>query len=90
MNGTQLGELNRSPCLLPLANYSHLILLTTDIPIRAFGPQARLVFVNYAREEDFQKLQEMNVTVSGNIVIAKYGKIYRGDKVSCATNSTIC
>ena len=32
--------------------------------------------------EDFMKLREMNISVTGHIVIAKYGKIYRGDKVS--------
>lgn len=44
--------------------------------------QARLVYVNYAMVEDFQELREMNISVKGQIVIAKYGKIYRGDKVS--------
>jgi len=47
-----------------------------------FLPQARLVYVNYAMIEDFKKLRDMNIIVSGHIVIAKYGKIYRGDKVS--------
>lgn len=41
-----------------------------------------MVYVNYAMVEDFKKLREMNVSVKGHIVIAKYGKIYRGDKVS--------
>ena len=40
------------------------------------------MYVNYAMVEDFKKLREMNISVSGHIVIAKYGKIYRGDKVS--------
>lgn len=40
------------------------------------------MYVNYAMVEDFKKLRDMNITVSGHIVIAKYGKIYRGDKVS--------
>lgn len=44
--------------------------------------QAHLVYVNYAKVEDFIKLREMNISVAGHIVIAKYGKIYRGDKVS--------
>ena len=40
------------------------------------------MYVNYAMVEDFIKLKEMNISVAGHIVIAKYGKIYRGDKVS--------
>ena len=43
------------------------------------------MYVNYARVEDFQELRKMNINVSGNIVFAKYGKIYRGDKVSMST-----
>ena len=31
--------------------------------------------------EDFEKLSELNISCSGHIVIAKYGKIFRGDKV---------
>lgn len=38
--------------------------------------------MNYARVEDFEKLKTLGVTVAGHIVIAKYGKIFRGDKVS--------
>ena len=44
------------------------------------------MYVNYAMVEDFIKLREMNISVAGHIVIAKYGKIYRGDKVSAFTN----
>nr|XP_053627349.1 N-acetylated-alpha-linked acidic dipeptidase 2-like isoform X2 [Cherax quadricarinatus] len=40
-----------------------------------------VVYVNYARVEDFDKLEELNVNVSGCIVIARYGKIFRGNKV---------
>ena len=40
------------------------------------------MYVNYAMVDDFEKLREMNISVSGHIVIAKYGRIYRGDKVS--------
>nr|XP_053627350.1 glutamate carboxypeptidase 2-like [Cherax quadricarinatus] len=40
-----------------------------------------VVYVNYARVEDFDKLEELNVNVSGCIVIARYGKIFRGNKL---------
>lgn len=45
------------------------------------------MYVNYAMVEDFMKLKEMNISVAGHIVIAKYGKIYRGDKVSAFSSS---
>lgn len=43
-----------------------------------------LVYVNYGREEDFEALAKLGVNVSGTIVIARYGKIFRGNKVRCA------
>jgi hypothetical protein len=44
--------------------------------------QGDLVYVNYARTEDFFKLErEMNINCTGKIVIARYGKVFRGNKV---------
>lgn len=38
--------------------------------------------MNYGRTEDFFQLErEMGVNVSGRIVIVRYGKIFRGNKV---------
>uniref|UniRef100_A0A286Y0N5 glutamate carboxypeptidase II n=2 Tax=Cavia porcellus TaxID=10141 RepID=A0A286Y0N5_CAVPO len=58
-------------------------------PFSAFSPQGvpegDLVYVNYARIEDFFKLeQDMKINCSGKIVIARYGKIFRGNKVKNA------
>ncbi|XP_058519702.1 N-acetylated-alpha-linked acidic dipeptidase 2 [Ochotona princeps] len=58
-------------------------------PYNAFSPQGTpegdLVYVNYARTEDFFKLErEMNINCTGKIVIARYGKIFRGNKVKNA------
>uniref|UniRef100_A0A8C8ZDN0 N-acetylated-alpha-linked acidic dipeptidase 2 n=1 Tax=Prolemur simus TaxID=1328070 RepID=A0A8C8ZDN0_PROSS len=58
-------------------------------PYNAFSaqgmPEGDLVYVNYARTEDFFKLErEMNINCSGKIVIARYGKIFRGNKVKNA------
>lgn len=39
------------------------------------------MYANYARVEDFFELEDLNINVTGKIVIARYGKIYRGDKV---------
>uniref|UniRef100_A0ABM5FW75 N-acetylated-alpha-linked acidic dipeptidase 2 isoform X1 n=2 Tax=Pogona vitticeps TaxID=103695 RepID=A0ABM5FW75_9SAUR len=55
-------------------------------PYNAFSaqgtPVADLVYVNYGRTEDFFKLErEMGINCTGKIVIARYGKIFRGNKV---------
>ena len=50
----------------------------------AFSPSgdvtADVVYANYGRLEDFQKLQEMGVDVKGKIVIVRYGENFRGVK----------
>ncbi|XP_049679411.1 N-acetylated-alpha-linked acidic dipeptidase 2-like isoform X3 [Accipiter gentilis] len=63
----------------------------TDIlpPYNAFSaqgvPEADLLYVNYGRTEDFFKLErEMGINCTGKIVIARYGKIFRGNKVKNA------
>uniref|UniRef100_A0A3P9L1J4 Glutamate carboxypeptidase 2 n=1 Tax=Oryzias latipes TaxID=8090 RepID=A0A3P9L1J4_ORYLA len=63
----------------------------TDIvpPYSAFSakgqPEGDLVYVNYGRTEDFLQLQrEMGINVTGKIVIVRYGKIFRGNKVKNA------
>lgn len=44
--------------------------------------QGDLVYVNYGRTEDFFQLErEMGINVTGKIVIVRYGKIFRGNKV---------
>ncbi|XP_066555370.1 N-acetylated-alpha-linked acidic dipeptidase 2 [Amia ocellicauda] len=58
-------------------------------PYNAFSPKGQpegdLVYVNYARTEDFFQLeQQMGINCSGKIVIARYGKIFRGNKVKNA------
>ena len=41
-----------------------------------------LLYVNYGRIEDFTWLkEEKNMNFTGKICIARYGKIFRGDKV---------
>ena len=40
-----------------------------------------MVYVNYARPIDFKMLIEKGVNCSGKIVIARYGHVFRGDKV---------
>ena len=58
-------------------------------PFNAFGPAGTatgdIVYVNYARFEDFEELEkEYNISCQGKIVLSRYGKIFRGDKVKNA------
>src|SRR5581483_5650439 len=42
--------------------------------------EADVVYANYGRYEDFEKLKQMNVDVAGKIVLVRYGGNYRGVK----------
>ncbi|XP_015691752.2 probable glutamate carboxypeptidase LAMP1 [Oryza brachyantha] len=42
---------------------------------------AEAVYANYGRPEDFAYLAARGVDVSGKVVLARYGKVYRGDIV---------
>lgn len=44
----------------------------------------RVVYANYGTIEDFEKLQELGVDVEGAVVIARYGRGYRGHKAKFA------
>ena len=54
----------------------------------AFSPDgdvtAELVFVNYGIPEDYEVLERYGIDVTGKIVIAKYGKSWRGIKPKLA------
>jgi len=43
-----------------------------------------VVYANYGRKEDFEQLAEMNVDLSGKIVVARYGGNFRGFKAKYA------
>lgn len=42
---------------------------------------AEVVYANYGRSEDFKALKRMGINVTGSIVIARHGKIFRGTVV---------
>ena len=46
--------------------------------------RGNLVYVNYGMQEDYKTLQRMGVSVKGKIVIARYGKVWRGVKPKLA------
>jgi N-acetylated-alpha-linked acidic dipeptidase len=45
---------------------------------------ADLVYVNYGIPEDYEQLQKLNIDVRGKIVIARYGRSWRGIKPKVA------
>ncbi|MBI2620448.1 MAG: M28 family peptidase [Ignavibacteriales bacterium] len=61
------------------------------IPFNSYSPSgdvaADAVYANYGTAEDFKRLHELSIEVKGKIVIARYGKIYRGLKVLEATKA---
>ncbi|KAF3788736.1 putative glutamate carboxypeptidase 2 [Nymphaea thermarum] len=50
----------------------------------AVGPA---VYANYGRREDFSALARLGINVSRSVVLARYGKIYRGDIVKNARHA---
>ncbi|XP_071103216.1 N-acetylated-alpha-linked acidic dipeptidase 2-like [Haliotis cracherodii] len=44
-----------------------------------------LVYVNYGRVEDYVTLTNNSINVTNKVVLARYGRIFRGDIVSIAT-----
>ena len=45
---------------------------------------SEVVYANYGRKQDFDKLQDMGIDISGKIVIARYGGNFRGYKAKFA------
>jgi len=60
----------------------------TVLPFNAYSPagtvEGPLVYVNYGREEDYQLLEDLGISVSGAIVIMRYSKVSRSSKVERA------
>jgi N-acetylated-alpha-linked acidic dipeptidase len=46
--------------------------------------KAQVVYVNYGLPEDYQRLRELGVPVEGKIVLARYGRSFRGVKALVA------
>ncbi len=45
---------------------------------------AQIVYANYGRKVDFEKLKELGISVEGKIVVARYGGNFRGYKAKFA------
>lgn len=61
---------------------------TPIYPFHAYSPKGTVtgefVYANYGRKSDFKVLRELGVNMTGKIIIARYGKGYRGYKVTQA------
>lgn len=60
-------------------------------PFHAYSPnklvEGEIVFAGYGRVEDYGELRNLGINVTGRLVLVKYGKIFRGDKVDIAANN---
>lgn len=65
----------------PYADVAHEVLPTFHAYAKSGTATGPVVYVNYGRVEDYATLREMGVNVSNTVVLARYGKIYRGDIV---------
>ncbi|KAL2500958.1 Peptidase M28 family protein [Forsythia ovata] len=68
----------------PYADVANEILPTFHAYAKSGTASGPVVYVNYGRVEDYITLKEMGVNISGNVALARYGKIYRGDIVENA------
>ena len=60
-------------------------------PFNAYGASgdvtAQLVYVNYGQPEDFEYLKKQGIDIKGKIVIARYGRSWRGLKAKLAQDN---
>lgn len=68
----------------PYADVAHEVLPTFHAYAKSGTVRGAVVYANYGRVEDYKTLKEMGVNITGTIVLARYGKIYRGDIVNNA------
>lgn len=68
----------------PYADVANEVLPTFHAYAKSGTVSGPMVYVNYGRVEDYIILKEMGVNVSGNLALARYGKIFRGNIVENA------
>ncbi|XP_022749864.1 probable glutamate carboxypeptidase LAMP1 [Durio zibethinus] len=68
----------------PYADVANEVLPTFHAYAKSGSVTGPVAFVNYGRIEDYETLKEMGVNVTGSVVLARYGQIYRGDIVQNA------
>ncbi|KAF6141717.1 hypothetical protein GIB67_027895 [Kingdonia uniflora] len=68
----------------PYAEVASQVLPTFHAYARSGTAVGHVVYANYGRVEDYKVLEKMGVNVSGTVILARYGEIYRGDIVKNA------
>ncbi|XP_058001988.1 probable glutamate carboxypeptidase LAMP1 isoform X2 [Hevea brasiliensis] len=68
----------------PYADVANEVLPTFHAYAKSGTVSGPVVYVNYGRVEDYTTLKKIGVNVSGTVVLARYGQIYRGDMVQNA------
>ncbi|PKU85901.1 probable glutamate carboxypeptidase LAMP1 [Dendrobium catenatum] len=63
----------------PYADVAAEVLPTFHAYARSGTAAGEVVYANYGRVEDFDKLRAAGVNVVGSVVLARYGGIFRGD-----------
>ncbi len=58
------------------------------LPFNAYSPDcdltAPVIYVNYGRREDFERLTALGIDCRGKIALTRYGRIFRGSKAKIA------
>ncbi|CAA0829193.1 Peptidase M28 family protein [Striga hermonthica] len=68
----------------PYANVSAEAVPTFHAYARSGTAVGPVAYANYGRVEDYEVLKQMGVNISGSVVLARYGQIFRGDIVDNA------
>lgn len=68
----------------PYADVANEVIPTFHAYAKSGSVAGPVVYVNYGRPEDYGVLKEMGVNATRKVVLARYGKIFRGDIVQNA------
>jgi len=68
----------------PMTAHPDLVTLGWNAYSGSGDVTARVVYANYGTEEDFERLAELGVSCKGAIVLARYGRNFRGYKAKYA------
>jgi N-acetylated-alpha-linked acidic dipeptidase len=79
--------LNQLPCSSDPSSVFSLTVPTFHAYAHTGSVTAPLIYAYYGRVEDFHMLRSLGIDVTGTVVLARYGEIYRGDIVKNAQDA---
>lgn len=67
-------------------DYNRSTIHPENLPFSAYAPAGKVktdnvVYANYGRRQDFESLENLNVSVNGSLLIIRYGQIHPASKV---------